>query len=276
MLLYVWRGEFMKSKISELEKLEEYIINYKNESDIKKKHILYLNLVDESLKLVKKIVSGMYPVPANVLRDDLIQVGALGMLKSIDFYSPTERGSFKTYASKFIRGRILQYLRDKGNIVKAPRMSAENINKVKDCLDNWSDVQILNPSSEDIATKTNLPVQVVEDIMNIELLKNVVSLDQKVYSLDGEETLADMIQSDYDSNYEESFENKKILEYALNKLEKDERAVIYKYYIEGQTKKDISAEMGISAMQVGRIIKKVLNKMYNILKEELFDEEEKW
>lgn len=260
----------MTSNISELEKLEEYITNYKNESDVKKKHILYLNLVEESLKLVKKIVSGMYTVPTSVLRDDLVQVGALGVLKAIEAYVPTEKGSFKTYVSKFIKGRILQYLRDKTSLVKAPRISAESINKVKKCLENWEDN--LYPSSEDIAQKTNLPVQTVEDIMNIEMIKNVVSLDQKIYSSEGVETLADRIQSVEDNNYEESFENKKMLEYALNKLETNERAVIYKYYIEGLTKKDISVLMGVSAMQVGRIIKRVLNKMYKILEKDLFDD----
>ena len=260
----------MKSNISELEKLEEYIINYKKEADAKKKHILYLNLVEESLRLVKKIVSGMYALPANVLRDDLVQVGALGVLKAIESYTPTDKGSFKTYVSKFIKGRILQYLRDKISIVKAPRISAENINKVRECLENWG--ENFYPSKEDIAQKTNLPVQQVEDIMNIEMIKNVVSLDEKIYSSDGVETLADRIQSVEDNNYEENYENKKMLEYALNKLETNERAVIYKYYIEGLTKKDISVQMGISAMQAGRLIKRVLNKMYNILENDLFDD----
>ena len=258
----------MKSNISELEKLEEYIISYKKESDAKKKHILYLNLVEESLKLVKKIVSGMYTISTNTLRDDLVQVGALGVLKAIESYVPTEKGSFKTYVSKFIKGRILQYLRDKTSIVKAPRISAENINKVKECLENWNDS--LYPSSGEIAQKINLPLQLVEDI--IEMIKNVVSLDEKIYSSDGVETLADRIQSGENNNYEESFENKKMLEFALNKLETSERAVIYKYYIEGLTKKDISVQMGVSAMQVGRIIKRVLNKMYKILEKDLFED----
>lgn len=262
----------MKSSVSELEKLEEYIISYKNESDAKKKHILYLNLVEESLILVKKIVSGMCAVPTNVLRDDLIQVGALGVLKAIESYVPVDKGSFKTYVSKFIKGRILQYLRDKTSLVKAPRISSENVNKVKQCLDAWDDN--LYPSCEDIAHKTNLPLQIVEDIMNAEIIKNVISLDQKIYSSDGVETLADRIQSDYDINYEESYENKKMLEYALNKLEASERTVIYKYYIEGLTKKDISVQMGVSAMQVGRIIKRVLNKMYKILENDLFESNE--
>ena len=265
----------MNTNVSELEKLEEYIINYKNEFDAKKKHILYLNLVDEGLKLVKKIVSSTYSLPSNVLKDDLIQVGALGMLKAIDSYEAVEKGSFKTYASKFVKGRILQYLRDKVNIVKAPRVSAQNINKVKKYLEDFGNTQDYSPSSEEISKAVSLPVHIVEDILNLEVIKNVISLDQQVYSVDGAETLADRIQSDYDSRYEESYENKKMLEYALNKLEKQERAVIYMYYIEGLTKKDISLRVGVSAMQVGRIIKRVLNKMYKILEKELFDKEEK-
>jgi hypothetical protein len=34
------------TKISELEKLEDLIIEYKNESDVKKKHVAYLHLIE--------------------------------------------------------------------------------------------------------------------------------------------------------------------------------------------------------------------------------------
>jgi len=197
----------------------------------------------------------------------------LGMLKAIEFYVPVEKGSFKTYASKFIRGRILQYLRDKTSLVKTPRISAENSNRVKTFLEsNYNENMYLSP--EYIAQKVNLPLHVVEDILNAEIIKNVVSLDQKVYSAEGVETLGDRIQSEYEAEYEESFENKKMLEYALNKLDKTERTVIYKYYIEGMTKKDIALNIGVSAMQVGRMIKRVLNKMYKILEKDFIDKEE--
>ena len=51
--------------MSELEKLEDLILSYKEEKDEKKKRILYLNLVQESLKLVKRIALGMYPLPSS-------------------------------------------------------------------------------------------------------------------------------------------------------------------------------------------------------------------
>ncbi|MBP3847728.1 sigma-70 family RNA polymerase sigma factor, partial [bacterium] len=98
--------------------------------------------------------------------------------------------------------------------------------------------------------------------------KNIISLDQKVYSTDGMETIADRIQSYDEKEYERNYENKKLIEYALGKLPQQERKSIYLYYIEGQTKKEISAELKVSQTQVARLIKRALVKMYNIIKED--------
>ena len=62
-----------------------------------------------------------YPLPNTISKDDLIQVGAVGVLNAIETYKVEERGSFKTYVSKVIKGKIFHYLRDKANLVKTPR-----------------------------------------------------------------------------------------------------------------------------------------------------------
>lgn len=214
----------MGNSVSEL---EELLLKYKSETDFKKRRIAYLNLVSEALKLVKKIAYGFTPLPASVSVDDLIQVGALGVLKAIDFYECGGKGNFKAYAILFVKGRILHYLRDKANVVKPPRNAS------------------------------------VEEVQKI---KNIESLDRYVFSPDGAETMLDRIPA---QNYEEIFENKKLIEFALNKLAKNEKEVIYKYYIEGLKKKEIAQMLNISAMQVSRLIKKSLNKMYNILEKDI-------
>ena len=252
--------------MTDIEQLEEKIYLFKNENDVRKKHVLYLNLVEDSLKLVNKIVSSVYPIPLSLSRDDLVQVGAIGVLKAIDTYEIKNKGSFKTYASKFIKGKILQYLRDKANLVKPPRETAENINTVKNYLDSLGADS--NPTVKEISKALNMNENKVQDILNTELLKNIVSLDQKVYSTDGVETLADRIQSDDDKENERNYENKKVIEFALNKLPKDEKTAIYKYYIEEETKKNIAQELGVSQTQVARLIKRALNKMYDIISEE--------
>lgn len=263
----------MKTKISELEKLEELILNYRNESDKKKKYVAYLNLIEESLKLVKRIVMGMYPIPNTIAKDDLIQVGAVGVLKAIETYDISIKGSFKTYVSKVIKGKVLHYLRDKASIVKTPRETIANMNKVKEAIEELSENNTKMPSVEEVARYVDLPFEKVEEIMNIELIKNMVSLDQKVYSSDGAETLMDRIQSEEDESFEETYANKKMIEYALNKLPEPDKATIYLYYIAGASRKDIAQKLNVSATQVSRILKRALNRLYNIIQNTLTDKE---
>ena len=264
----------LETKVSELEKLEILILDYRRENDVKKKHVAYLNLIEESLKLVKKIVLGMYPLPSTISKDDLIQVGAVGVLKAIETYEVEAKGSFKTYVSKVIKGKILHYLRDKASIVKTPRESLANLSKVKEAIDALSSDTNKIPSVEEVARYVNLPTNKVEDIINIELIKNMISLDQNIYTSDGTETLLDRIQAEEDYNYEETYANKKIIEFALNKLQKPDKSVIYMYYIDGETRKEIARRLNISATQVSRILKRALNKLYNIIQNTMTDNTE--
>lgn len=253
------------------DKLEDLINLYNEELDIKRKQVIYLKLVSESLKLVNKIVLSFYPLPSSVTREDLAQVGAIGLLKSIPNYKIQDKGSFKTYTSKFIRGQILHFLRDKANLVKTPRETSENINIVKKYIES-SDLNA-NLSAKEIAKALNMSTDRVQDILDINIFRNIISLDQKVYSTDGFETLADRIRTDADQEFEYKYENKKIIEFALNQLPQSEKTAIYRFYIEGCTKKSIAEELKISQTQVARLIKRALNKMYVMIKDDMNKEE---
>ena len=262
------------TKVSELEKLEELIKAYKLESDNKRKHVVYLHLIEETLKLVKKIVHSFYPLPNTITKDDLIQVGAVGVLKAISAYRIDERGSFKTYVSKVIRGKICHYLRDKANLVKPPRETIENLKKVQASVKILSENNSKMPSVEEIANFVNLPTDKVEEILNIEFIKNMVSLDQNLYTTEEGETLIDRIQGEDSENFEEIYENKKIIEYAINKLPINDRIAINMYYIDGESRKEISKRLNVSQTQVSRILKKALNRLYIIIQKEMSEGEE--
>jgi len=259
----------MNTKISDLEKLEDLIYAYKNESDVKKKHVAYLHLIEESLKLVKRIVANFYPLPSTITKDDLVQVGAVGVLSAIEAYRVEERGSFKTYVSKVIKGKIFHYLRDKANIVKPPRETLENLSRVKEAMDKLSEYSDKTPTPEEVAKMVNLPYEKVEEIMNIEMIKNMISLDQNIYTTEGSETLLDRIQAEETSNFEDSYANKKIIENAINKLPQSDKTAICMYYIEGESRKEIAKRLNVSQTQVSRILKRALNKLYVIIQEEL-------
>ncbi|MBR1424216.1 sigma-70 family RNA polymerase sigma factor [bacterium] len=251
---------------AEIEILENLIKNYKNEQDTKRKHILYLDLVEESMKLVRKIVSGVYPLPGSTTRDDLIQVGAVGVLKAIDTYNVQKKGSFKTYVSKFIKGKILHYMRDKANIVRPPRETVENIKKVKEAIREIVGDDSKIPPVEEISKYVNLPEEKISEILSIESIKNMISLDQNIYSNEGVETLVDRIQAE--EGFEETFENKKMIEFALSKLPNPDKIVISDYYLKGVPRKEIAEKFGVSTTQISRILKRALHKLYIIIENE--------
>lgn len=259
----------MTVKTSELEKLEDLILSYKKEEDTRKKHVLYLNLIEASMKLVKKIVSGVYPLPVSTTKEDLIQVGAVGVLRAIDTYKVEEKGSFKTYASKFIKGKILHYLRDKANLVRPPRETVENINKVKQAVKDLYPDNSENPSAVEISKYIGMPEDKVREILNIELLKNMVSLDQSVFSNDGVETLLDRIQQDKDESFEETFENKKMIEFGLSKLSEPDKTIVTKYYLHEVPRKELAKEFNVSITQISRILKRALHKLYLVIDNEV-------
>ena len=261
----------MNTKISDLEKLEDLIYNYKHEDDVKKKHVAYLHLIEEALKLVKRIVANFYPLPSTITRDDLVQVGAVGVLSAIEAYRVEERGSFKTYVSKVVKGKIFHYLRDKANIVKPPRETLENLSKVKEAMEKLSEFSDSAPSIDDVAKMVNLPYEKVEEIMNIEMIKNMISLDQSIYTTDGSETLLDRIQAEETASFEDSYANKKIIENAINRLPENDRTAISMYYIDGESRKEIAKKLNVSQTQVSRILKRALNKLYVIIHDELPD-----
>ncbi len=259
-------------KLTELEKLEELILQYKKETDQKRKHVAYINLVEETLKVVKRIVLSFSSLPPTVTKDDLIQVGAVGVLQAIETYRVEERGSFKTYVSKVIKGKIYHYLRDKANIVKTPRETFANLAKVRDAIQHLSENNTKVPTIEEVASIVCLPKDKVEELMNIEYTKNMISLDQNIYTTEGGETLLDRIQSETAESFEESYANKKIIEFALSKLPMHDKLAITMYYIDGMSRKEISEHLQVSPTQVSRILKRALNRLALIVREELSED----
>ena len=85
------------------------------------------------------------------------------------------------------------------------------MSKVKEAIDVLSENNTKIPTVEEVSQYVNLPLEKVEEIMNIELVKNMVSLDQNIYTAEGGETLMDRIQDKDESNFEDTYANKKLL-----------------------------------------------------------------
>ena len=248
-----------------IEDLDEQLLAYKDCKDEKKKRMLHINIVENGMLLVKKI-AGNIAAQSGISNEDLVQVGSIGLIKAIEFFDPDKNAKFKTYASYFIRGEIKHYLRDKASMIKAPRELQELVFKISSAVKHLKEKGIEEPTEEQIAEIVGVPVSKIHEVLEIELCKSTLSLDQAISSVDDDDlTLIDKIPSGDYQEFMNSYENKLMLAEAIKKLPKDLQQIIEMNYYQDLNQREISEKIHISQMQVSRRLKKALSKMYEII-----------
>ncbi len=110
---------------------------------------------------------------------DLIQEGNLGLLKAVERYDYRRGFRFSTYASWWIRHAISRALADKGREVRLPVHMIDAQHKLTKARRQLTGKLGRQPTSEELATETGMPVDKVEK-MRSWLLESSVSLDKPV------------------------------------------------------------------------------------------------
>ena len=212
-------------------------------------------LVDNNIRLVHSIVNRF--TIKGFEREDLFQIGCVGLIKAIDKFDESFEVQFSTYAVPMIMGEIKRFLRDDG-MVKVSRSVKENSWKVNKCISNMVKINGREPGIDEIARETGLEIS--EILMALETSRDVQSIYKTVYSGDGKEIcLIDQIGDE--SKRKKKTINNIVLCQIIDELDQFERKIIIMRYFDDRTQCDIAKELGISQVQVSRIEKKILFKM---------------
>ena len=212
-------------------------------------------LVDNNIRLVHSIVNRF--TIKGFEREDLFQIGCVGLIKAIDKFDESFEVQFSTYAVPMIMGEIKRFLRDDG-MVKVSRSVKENSWKVNKCISNMVKINGREPGIDEIARETGLEIS--EILMALETSRDVQSIYKTVYSGDGKEIcLIDQIGDESIST--DKTINNIVLCQIIDELDQFERKIIIMRYFDDRTQCDIAKELGISQVQVSRIEKKFLFKM---------------
>ncbi|GBF23571.1 RNA polymerase sigma-B factor, partial [Candidatus Gastranaerophilus sp. (ex Termes propinquus)] len=217
--------------------------------------------------LVKKIARSLAR-RSNDPVEDIVQVGSIGLLKAIDLFDPSQGTSFKTYATYLITGEIRHYLRDKVSAIRAPREIKELSYRVHKLTLELAEKLGEAPTNEEIARELQMPSEKIAEVRNLERRTTAISFDTSAFG-ESEDNFKfeDKIA---DTNYTEliaRFENRLVLDEAIEKLDEESRTVINLSFFEELNQREISEKLGISQMQVSRKIKKALNKLFEIITE---------
>ena len=197
--------------------------------------------------------------------DDLIQVGAVGLLKAIRKYDPARGNNLGAFAVPVIVGEIKNYFRDHGWAVKMPR----KLQRQKLAVDRTVEtlIQVLGrwPKVPEIAAATGLSDEQVYETFEVGLAGRPMSLDEEYARYDGEDPscILDCLGS-RDPNLE-ALAEKLDLQSALRHVDTREQTIIRLKFYAGLTQTEIGRQLGISQMHVSRLERGALMKLKRAL-----------
>ena len=192
--------------------------------------------------------------------DDLIQIGAIGLIKAIDRFD-LERGvELTTYATPNIIGEIKRHFRDRGWAVRVPR-GLQELNVQLSRLMEQLTVQLeRSPTVAELAKAAN--VEEEEVLEALESGRAYSSLSLSAGSSMGDDEEIDPLETIGTEEHEyELSENRAVLEPGFRVLDERERRILHLRFFEGLTQSQIAQQVGISQMHVSRLIRRSLEKI---------------
>ncbi len=206
-------------------------------------------------------------------REELFQIGSIGLMKAIDKFDTNYEVKFSTYAVPVISGEIKRFLRDDG-LIKVSRSLKENGYKIHQASAKLAYELGREATLEEICKETELSLE--EVVLAMDARIEVESIYKSVYQNDGSEIyLVDQVMAGANSvgcvqgsngnadsvMPEEKIVNHILVEELLESLADEERKLIELRYFKEKTQSAVAAELGMSQVQVSRLEKKLLLRM---------------
>jgi RNA polymerase sigma-B factor len=190
--------------------------------------------------------------------EDLVQVGTIGLIKSIDRFD-SERGvAFSTYATPTILGEIKRYFRDKGWAIRVPRRLQELRIAISGVTGELAQELGRSPTPREIAEKLGVTVEEVLEGIESANAYSTLSLDAGDNE-DGGGSILDAM-GDVDESLEH-IEVRESIKPLLAMLPAREKKILLLRFFHGMTQSQIAAEIGVSQMHVSRLLNRTLEQL---------------
>lgn len=219
-------------------------------------------LVLHYLFLVRSTASRLMPLySAHTNYDDLIGYGVLGLIDAVEKFAPERGVRFDAYATKRIRGEIIDNMRKQDWASASLRSRIKQIGRAYDDLGCEQD----DVGEEMVAASLGLDVQQVRTALEKAYMFNMVHFEAILNNRDGNavsvENLLPESEEEGPQRRLEKQEFKEMLANAVGRLSANERQVIALYYYEELMLKDIAALMQVTPARVSQIHSRALLKI---------------
>jgi RNA polymerase sigma factor FliA len=222
--------------------------------------------IHQYLHLVKYVAGRIYiNLPSNVDINDLINDGVFGLIDALAKYDGSRAVKFETYAITRINGAILDGLRSLDWVPRTVRQRAREIERAHERLEAELG---RDPSEKELADSLDVTVRDLDRLRQRFRSNAVLSLEEPLPNTGDHElyvgdTLEDT-ESDVTSELERDELHAEIMR-AVESLPPPERTVIRRYYFNGDTLKEIKAELGVSESRVSQIHAQAVTRLRQLL-----------
>lgn len=236
------------------ERTRELFRRYKVEGDEDAREQLVMSHLNLVRFLASKFKNRGEPL------DDLVQVGTIGLIKAIDRFDPERGLEFTTFATPTIMGEIKRHFRDKGWSVRVPRRLQELSAKVNQVTDELTKDLQRSPSVEEIAAALDTTVDEVLEAMESSSAYSSVPLEGTGSGADDDAPSVIDHYATVDEDLAAS-DDRMVIEETVRDFSPREQEIIRMRFIEGLTQVEIARRLGISQVQVSRLLRRTLQKV---------------
>ena len=192
-------------------------------------------------------------------REDLEQVAFLALLKAIhrfDLDKPTEFGA---YATPTITGELRRHFRDHGWLVRPPRELQERRQLVTETRSRLEQRLGHDPDAAELADELDLSLDSVREAQVAATNLRPASLDAT--TTDGGRPVLDLLDARGDSGTDPALDDGIVVRTALERLPPRDQQLVELRFVNDMTQAEIAESMGLSAMQVSRLLRRTLDEL---------------
>jgi RNA polymerase sigma-B factor len=195
--------------------------------------------------------------------EDLVQVGTIGLLKSIDRFDAGRSVEFSTYATPTIVGEVKRHFRDKGWAIRVPRRLQELRMQIGTATSELTQTLGRSPTPRELAEAVGCSVEEIVEGLESSNAYATLSLDAGDDHQDSATRLLDGLGSD-DENLEQ-VEVRESIKPLLDALEPREKRILLLRFFKNMTQSQIAEEIGVSQMHVSRLLTRTLAQLRTLL-----------
>jgi RNA polymerase sigma-B factor len=189
--------------------------------------------------------------------EDLVQIANVGLMNAIDRFDPERGVRFSTYAAATIVGELKRHFRDRRWSMRVPRRLQDIAVRITQTLPGLTQTLGRSPTVAELGTALDVSEEEVIEAMEASYAYTASSLDSPARE-DGATPMQTL--GDVDGRYE-TLDMWVSLAPAIRSLSERNRHILYLRFFKGMKQTEIASEVGISQMQVSRVLSQTLERL---------------